>query len=228
MADKSHSIAVFRNAFDLKRNVLSQENAQLQDSVVAMAAEQRRVSSSLLQLMKLNVMNDCFYIWFSGPFATINGYRLGKMPSHTVEWLEINAALGEAALAVSSMQTRIGLEFRKYEIVTAGSYCKVHRLDDKRNLYNLFWVDGTLLFQRRNFNTALSGLLHCVSDIGDHISNHDPTIQMPYEINTNELKINGHSIHYNNDDEEWTKACKYLLTNIKWTIAWSAKQCTFP
>jgi beclin 1 len=208
--------------------LLTHEHAQLQDILVSMASEQRRIASDLLKLMKLNVMNDCFYVWFSGPFATINNFRLGKLPTHIVEWPEINAALGEATLAVSSMQTRIGLEFKKYAIVPMGSFSKVHRVDDKRNLLNLFWVDGTLMFQRRNFNAALTGLLCCVNDIGDHISNHDPTIQMPYEINTSEAKINGHSILYNSDDEQWTRACKYLLTNIKWMIAWSAKHCTFP
>lgn len=226
--DKANSVVVFRNAFDLNKNLLNQEHLQNQDSLASIITEQCRVSSDLLKLMKLNVMNDCFYVWFSGPFGTINNFRLGKLPSYTVEWSEINAALGEVALAVSSMQVRIGLEFKKYAIVNAGSFSKVHRIDDPRNLHNLFWVDGTLTFQRRNFNAALGGLLSCVHDIGDHISNHDPTIQMPYDINTSEAKINGHSIHYNSDDEQWTRACKYLLTNIKWMIAWSAKHCTFP
>ena len=227
-ADTANSIVVFRNALDLNKNILAHEQANLQDHLVSMTAEQCQISSDLLKLMKLNVMNDCFYIWFSGPFGTINSFRLGKLPLYTVDWSEINAALGEAALAVSSMQIRIGLEFKKYSIVPMGSYSKIHRIDEKRNLHNLFWVDGTLMFQRRNFNAGLGGLLCCVHDIGDHISNHDPTIQMPYEMNISEAKINGHSIHYNSDDEQWTRACKYLLTNIKWMIAWSAKHCTFP
>lgn len=228
IVDQANSVVVFRNAFDLNKNLLNQEQTQMQDGLVSMTTEQCRIATDLLKLMKLNVMNDCFYIWFTGPFGTINNFRLGKLPSHTVEWAETNAALGEAALAVSSMQLRIGLEFKKYTIIPMGSYSKVHRIDDKRNLFNLFWLDGTLIFQRRNFNTALGGLLYCIHEIGEHIGNHDPTIQMPYEINASESKINGHSILYNSDDEQWTKACKYLLTNIKWMIAWSAKHCTFP
>ena len=36
-------------------------------------------SQSLLELaQKWNVTNDCFYIWYRGPFGIINGLRLGS------------------------------------------------------------------------------------------------------------------------------------------------------
>jgi beclin 1 len=35
-------------------------------------------------------------------------------------------------------------------------------------------------------------------------------------------KIGGQSIKYG-DDETWTRALKYLLTNLKWLIVWTAE-----
>lgn len=116
LADKMNTIMVLRNAFDYNKNLLLHEKTQLYDSAVSMASEERMIASDLAKLMKLNVMNDCFYVWFSGPFGTINNFRLGRLPSHAVDWSEINAALGEATLAVFTMQMRIGLNFKRFQV----------------------------------------------------------------------------------------------------------------
>mmetsp|Transcript_18880 Transcript_18880/g.61589 ORF Transcript_18880/g.61589 Transcript_18880/m.61589 type:complete len:119 (-) Transcript_18880:586-942(-) len=43
----------------------------------------RWCSAKQSQLSTVNVLNDCFHIWHSGPFATINGFRLGR--NHTTQ-----------------------------------------------------------------------------------------------------------------------------------------------
>lgn len=58
------------------------------------------------KLMQMNAINDAFFIWYSGPFATINNFRLGNLPAKPVEWTEINAALGQAVLAVAVVAQR--------------------------------------------------------------------------------------------------------------------------
>jgi hypothetical protein len=35
----------------------------------------------LERLRRTNVFNDAFHIWFDGPFGTVNGFRLGRLPS---------------------------------------------------------------------------------------------------------------------------------------------------
>jgi len=47
-------------------------------------------------LMQMHSLNDVFFIWHAGKFATINGFRLGKLTTVAVDWNEINAALGHA------------------------------------------------------------------------------------------------------------------------------------
>jgi beclin 1 len=226
VAEMKNTISVMKHALDINANALSFENANLQDNLLATASERSKAAVELAKLMKLNVINDSFYIWFSGPFATINNFRLGRVPSVTVDWPEINSALGEAALAVHSIQFRIGIEFKRYGIAPMGSCSKVYRIDDRKTLYNLF-IDGSFsLFPKRNFNTALGGFLSCLQEIGEYITRHDPTIQMPYEIvGGGEGKINGISILFGTDDEQWTRACKCMLTNMKWMIAWAVKHC---
>lgn len=54
-------------------------------------------------LQRTNIFNDSFFIWHQGPYATINGNRLGRLPTSStqnqqVDWPEVNAAWGCAAL----------------------------------------------------------------------------------------------------------------------------------
>jgi beclin 1 len=64
------------------------ENIQSVDGDIAITEE-------LIEKNKqINIMNDAFYIWFAGPFATINSLRLGNLPQKPVDFTEINAALG--------------------------------------------------------------------------------------------------------------------------------------
>lgn len=65
---------------------------------------------------QLNILNDMFYIGHSGPFATINNFRLGQLASVPVEWNEINAGFGEAALLLQTLAGVVGLEFSEYVI----------------------------------------------------------------------------------------------------------------
>lgn len=41
-------------------------------------------SIQLDKIKRTNVFNDTFYIWHDGPFGTINGFRMGKLPTQSV------------------------------------------------------------------------------------------------------------------------------------------------
>ena len=47
--------------------------------------------------------NDVFHIWHRGAFGTISGFRLGKTPTHPVDWDEMNAAWGQAVLLLHTL-----------------------------------------------------------------------------------------------------------------------------
>ena len=174
LAKRIHESRLLRDELQRRENFLS---AQFAASVDELRATREDAASTALQLQKfseISVINDAFYIWFAGPFATINNFRLGNSPvGRQVEWMEINAALGQAVLVVSIIAARAGLRFKQYTLHPYGSFSKVSKNDDRRILYNLF-MDPTLfsLFPKSKFHPALFGFLCCVKELGDHISEH--------------------------------------------------------
>lgn len=60
-------------------------------------------SAQLESLQRTNVWNDVFHIWKAGPFATVNGARLGRLGEANVTWEEINAAWGHCVLLLHTM-----------------------------------------------------------------------------------------------------------------------------
>ena len=140
-----------------------------------------------------------------------------------VPWSEINSALGQLALLLSIIGTTPNCDIRyRHEILCVGSTSK---MGIRRNgsssvaYYNLFSDDSFQFFGRRNFNTALQCLLQCVSDAAERIREKDPTITLPHPIEKGatraELIVGGLSVAYVTDGVEWTRAMKYLLTDVK-------------
>lgn len=117
--------------------------------------------------------------------------------------------------------------------------------------YNLqhYEENGSLLsmgyYARRNFNTALEGLLYCIAEAFLVIEKRDMALAAPYVIcagglvvgvgANNKLNVGGSSsggeatvgglpLAYDPaEGERWTMVCRYLLTNLKWLIAYVAK-----
>jgi hypothetical protein len=179
-------------------------------------------------MSQMNAMNDCFYIWHSGPFATINNFRLGRLPVETVEWSEINAALGQVALLLSTIEHETPMTF-SYELFPKGSQSQIAKLPDARGtqqIYNLYTDGGGFsVFQMRNnsFHKGLELLLAVVAEAGSFIETQNPAFKLPYAIERSGSKIAGISIVVGQaSDELWTRALKYMLTDLKWIVAWAA------
>ena len=210
--------------------VLSHNGAE--DERETIAKEHDEIMNGLQTLMHINVYNDAFYIWFNGPFGTINGLRLGRLPflDPVVEWSEINSALGFAALAVDTIALKLrslDFKFLKYKVIANGSASCVCRADESDRVapMNLFTDGhfGMFTGNKSSFNKALSAFLLCIDELGAFVSTRDPTIPVPHTISHDGSKIRGIPIGLGNDWEAWTTAMKALLTNLKWIIAWTAK-----
>jgi beclin 1 len=138
-----------------------------------------------------------------------------------VPWAEINSALGQVSLLLSTLEKKphSGVKFR-HEIVPLGSTSRIgiRRGDTVTTLYNLYSDDSFQFFGKRNFNLALQYLLECVADAAESIQQRDRTVAMPHAIEKSprgELTIGGLPVSYGVDGVEWTRAMKYMLTNIK-------------
>ena len=307
-AVKMRKGTVLRHDLNLRINALERKYRDMVEDKKGLEKDNEAVALQLEKNMQINAMNDAFYIWYSGPYGTINTFRLGNVPAKPIEWSEINTALGDAALALSVVVGKIpkGLfQLTKYGVYPLGSYSKVYKIE--RNALFSPWSAGgessptgtatastgavtstdkplaqaqelvlgsrsiganpydispntTLLnlyidlhatfslFPRSKFNAALNGLMCVIHELGAYISVHDPPLCLPYKIDigdgsgrsctispTNpanqdqaaELDLfwsgNTSAGAYNDHDEQWTRALKFALTDIKWIVAWSTK-----
>ncbi|KAJ3136535.1 autophagy protein 6 [Physocladia obscura] len=93
------------NALQLQAINISAHHASMLSTKAIAKAQLNRLEST-------NVYNDAFYIWHDGPFASINGFRLGRLPNQPVEWSEINAALGQALLLVDVLASKLRFVFK--------------------------------------------------------------------------------------------------------------------
>lgn len=220
---KSHDMKLIRLKVLRGLNRLNYEKQVLLDRLDSTLQESKAVSVKLQKYLQMNSLNDCFFIWFMGPFSTINNFRLGLLPSKQVDWTEINAAFGQAVLLLHIVYTKSSIPLKKFFLMPMGSFPKVAKVDDRRTQYLLYYDNSFVLFPKRNFNLALSGFVTVIHEIGEHIQRHDPTLCLPYQINLNNSTVNDLCYLWANDDALWTRTLKYLLCNIKWILAWYTK-----
>lgn len=204
-------------------NSLNSKKIALKDRQESVLQESKSVSAKLQKYLQMNALNDSFFIWFNGPFATINSFRLGLLPFKNVEFTEINAALGQAALLLHIISSRTNIPLKKYSLNPQGSFSKVTNLSDRRILTLYHDSSSFSLTPKRNFNQGLTGLVTVVYEIGEFILKHDPTLQLPYQINLTDNTIDKILFWWDKDDEVWTRSLKFLLSDIKWILAWFTK-----
>eukprot|EP00040_Diaphanoeca_grandis_P004194 m.27481 g.27481 ORF g.27481 m.27481 type:complete len:443 (+) comp15755_c0_seq2:137-1465(+) len=181
----------------------------------------------LEKLKKTNVFNDVFHIWHDGHFGTINNFRLGRLPSVPVGWDEINAAWGQTVLLLHTMAMRLGFKFKRYRLVPNGSHSRLERLDDQSKELPLYGSSGFKLFWESKFDQAMVAFLDCLQQFKDHVESRDVHFNLPYSINKDRIGDSNGELSVRiqlNHEETWTKALKFMLTNLKWCLAWVCKQ----
>ena len=175
--------------------------------------------------------------FFSEPNASsaASGNNTGSaFDSFKVPWSETNAALGQVVLLLYVLQAKpnSGIVFKSHELIPMGSCSKIgvrHTDGRATTEYGLFYSDESFsFFGKRNFNTALNGLFHCLKDVINVASRRDRTITLPHEViipsGRGEITIGGLPINFDgNNGESWSKAMKYLLTDLKWLVAFTTK-----
>ena len=70
-------------------NQLTKNNEQLSDTILSIDEELKYTNDTFNRLKQINVINDTFYIWYNGPYATINAFRLGNLSMKPIEFTEI-------------------------------------------------------------------------------------------------------------------------------------------
>eukprot|EP00128_Syssomonas_multiformis_P012190 Colp12_sorted_trinity150504_noHs@19701 len=205
-------------------NTFQRQSLEFQKERDSLIVRHAHAHTQLERLKRTNVYNDTFHIWHDGHFGTINNFRLGRLPAVNVEWAEINAAWGQTALLLYTLAEKIGLQFERFRILPLGSFSKMLRLEDKA-LLELYGTSGlsqlkTLWYPQ--FDQAMVAFLDCLNQFKMHVETKDSLFRLPYKINKD--KIGDVSIRTNfNSQEQWTKALKFMLTDLKWCLAWVCK-----
>ena len=228
-----------RNAFDATLTQYRDERNSLQNQF-------NHDNKVLEALQRTNVYNDSFCIGHDGHFGTINGLRLGRLPDRPVEWPEINAAWGQTVLLLCVVSEKLGFDFKGFRLVPVGSTSRIEKLEypqgssqdqtrtakPKITQFDLFCTGDLPLglgFLHRGFDNAMVCFLECLRQLGNHVersssqqgssSNSMPGLKMPYAINKEKIGDASIKLGAFNQEEVWTKACKYTLTCCKFLLA---------
>ncbi|XP_055384756.1 beclin-1-like protein [Condylostylus longicornis] len=186
--------------------------------------------NQLDKLKKTNVFNVTFHIWHHGHFGTINNFRLGRLSSAPVDWSEINAAWGQTALLLCALARKVNLTFKRYKIVPYGNHSYVEVLGEGKEL-PLYGTGGFKFFWDTKFDAAMVAFLDCLSQFKEEVEKGDTGFCLPYKMDKGKIEDsstgNSYSIKIQfNSEEQWTKALKFMLTNLKWGVAWVSSQFT--
>jgi hypothetical protein len=205
-------------------NRFTQQREGIANDRDSMMILHRRLTQHNEHLRHTNIFNDTFHIshdQFEHKFGTINGLRLGTLPAFRVEWAEINAAWGEAVLLLQTM-VRHEREFTfttDRQLVPNGSFSQVMEGGKRLDLYG-----SRMSKVASNFDKGMVSFLQCVKEFGDYAEARDPNFRLPYHVEGDKIgpieqtrmdrfcSVKRGIIH---DDEEWTHALKYMLTNLK-------------
>ncbi|KAF2001147.1 autophagy protein 6 [Amniculicola lignicola CBS 123094] len=172
------------------RNDFSTHMSSFQNERDALSARHAHDTQTLTQLQRRSVYNDTFNITHDNHFATINGLRLGRLPSPYVDWPEINAAWGQTCLLLATLAERLGYKFQGYELCPMGSTSTILKLEVKggdsssRNqssspsvtrqrleLYSSGEFPINFGFLHRKFDTAMIAFLECLRQLGEFVEN---------------------------------------------------------
>jgi beclin len=214
-------------------NEKSRMNVEEDNEYQSLKRQVQCVYQRLERLKKTNISNEAFHIWHDGPFGIINGFRLGRLSNNAnvqVEWAEVNAAWGQAALLLATIAGKLGFTFSHYRVIPMGSYSKIAKVGQERfsTTYDLSTNGRMGFFSGSTFNSAMESFLVCLSELCNDATKYDRSLMMPYEMNPErgELIHNGVSVSIKlsgSTEEKWTMACKCMLTNLKWLLSWSTK-----
>ena len=203
-------------AFWQDRNAFALKLSAFQNDRDALNAAYDHDMQQLERLQRTNVYNDTFCIGHDGYFGTINGLRLGRLPPpQNVDWTEINAAWGAAALLLNTVADKLGFTFRGYRIKPIGSTSRIEKIEyssvsaasstPKADLtssspnsqakvtpLDLFSSGdlpiGRMMFHRR-LDAGMVAFLECLRQLGEFVQTGDVSAAGPARSNANSTPV---------------------------------------
>ena len=221
--DQTATLAQFEASYHTQYQQFLLQYATMQKQQHLLTLQLQHNTQLLQQLQHTNVYDDVFHIGYDGHFGTISGFRLGRLPSQPVDWVETNAALGQVCLCVHTISRLVSHSFARYRLHPMGNFSRVSRLDEPATLYDLYgsgdsW--GPKLFWIRKFEVAMLGLLTCIRELGEYAAAKEKgRFAFPHAIRDDRVGELSIKIQFHGDGK-WTKAMKYMLIDVKTLLVW--------
>ncbi|GAM25784.1 hypothetical protein SAMD00019534_089590 [Acytostelium subglobosum LB1] len=176
-------------------------------------------------LNDFNIVKEAFHITFEKvdehTIVKINDMRLGTLPKNKVEWDEINGAIGQIVLLVHTIAKQLNYVFQRHKLIPMGNKPLIQSKNDKES-FPLYGGDDiyfrSFIWSREHkFDIGLEAFLGCVNELCSLFKN---TV-FPFKIEKD--KIGGSNGFQTirvtgNSEVNWTKALKYMVTNIKYIM----------
>lgn len=160
------------NENSYRRILAAQTHQQLKvkDEILSYECHLNFVQLSLNQLKYTNAFNASFHLWHTGHFGTINGLRLGRLPSVPIDWTEINAAWGQAVVLLSAMARKVNITFKRYKLIPFGCQsCIEDTVENK--ILPLYGSGGFKLLWDAKFDNGMVAFLDCLQQFQLEVEN---------------------------------------------------------
>nr|CAG4646172.1 EOG090X048D [Macrothrix elegans] len=213
---------------------------QVVDEQLSLECQLQLTRSNLNRLKQTNAFNAAFHLWHVGHFGTINGFRMGRSAAVPVDWTEINAAWGQVTILLAALARKIRLVFQRYKLVPFGSQSYIEDTVENKIL-PLYGSGGFRFLWDAKFDAGMVAFLDCLQQFQCKVEAHQKgenetdrlNFQFPYRMDRGRIEDRATRQWYSikiqfNSEEQWTKALKYMLTNLKWGVAWVAAQGSSP
>lgn len=213
---------------------------QAVDEQISLECQLQFAQANLDRLKQTNAFNAAFHLWHDEHFGTINGLRMGRLPSVPVDWTEINAAWGQVTILLSALARKVNLVFQRYKLVPFGSQSYIEDTVDNKVL-PLYGSGGFRFLWDAKFDNGMVAFLECLQQFqlkvegSKNVENKAGHLnfQFPYRMEKGHIEDRAARRWYSikiqfNSEEQWTKALKFMLTNLKWGVAWVAAQNSAP
>jgi len=193
------------------------------EAIEALETRLSQAQDDLRQLARTNLLNEAFHIWHEGHFGTINGLRLGRLPSQQPESNAGNAAWGNMALLLVTLSRKRNLPFKRYRVIPRGNNSVVEKLSTGGGQVLELWMGAPGMFAGRRHDDAIVGFCACLYELClDCTVRNAEEKEPPYQISQDGSRVADLSVRQHGSgqtDEKWTRALKFMLLCLKWALS---------
>jgi len=223
LEEKKQDLAMHESQYWLEVNQSVVDESAAAEESHYLDTRLARAQKELDRLVCTNLINETFYLCTEGHYGTINGYRLGKVPSPAPDNEETNAAWSYMVLLLHTLANVSETKFSLYRLVPRGNLSYVETLVPRPDVYELYAGAGGW-FPSARYDKAMCGYLTCVQDVVEELQRKFPGVgEPPVSIKGGAVCareiVGQHSVKIAaGTDETWTTAMKNVMIILKWCI----------